>query len=89
MYLARAGAQKEMTMAEQPKLECEEAFSAISDGLAALRLFWEALDSSPSQLDQDAIARALHVTLHPMEKAAKDLEEKLGLGSDDKGGAHA
>ena len=71
----------------EARLDCESAVHAIADGLAALRLMCEAIDSSPSQLDQDAIGRALNVTLCPMEKAAEDLEEKLGLGSD-KGGAH-
>ena len=75
-------------MSEHPNLDCEPAVHAISDGLAALRLMCEAIDSSPNQLDQDALGRALNVTLRPMEHAAKDLEEKLGLGSDDKGGAH-
>lgn len=75
-------------MSDSANLECEPAFHAIADGLAALRLMCEAIDSSPSQLDQDAIGRALSVTLRPMEKAAMDLEERLGLGSEDAGGAN-
>ena len=76
-------------MSEHPaRLDCEPAVHAISDGLAALRLMCEAIDSSPSQLDQDALGRASNVTLHPMEKAAKELQEKLGLGSGAKGGWH-
>ena len=75
-------------MSERANLDCEPAFHARADGLAALRLVCEAIDSSPSQLDQDAIGRAVNVTLRPMEKAARDLEEKLGLGCDDTGGAN-
>ena len=46
---------------------------------------------APPRLDRgtkDAIGRALNVTLRPMEKAAVDIETKLGLGSADNGDAN-
>ena len=75
-------------MADHPNIECEDAFTALADGLAVLRLLCEAIESTPSELDQATLGRALNVTLRPMEKAAKDLEKKLGLDSDLTGGAH-
>ena len=69
----------------EARLDCESAVHAIADGLAALRLMCEAINTSPSQLDQGALGRAMNVTLRPIEIAAKDLDEKLGLGSGDGG----
>jgi hypothetical protein len=62
------------------RIDCEDAFHTINDGLAALRLIWDQVAHGSSH-DDEALQRALHFTLKPMEQAAKELGHKLRVVS--------
>lgn len=67
-----------MSAEAQLRMDCEEAFTTISDGIDTLRIIWDQAANGASDYGP-RMERALNFTLGPMEDAIRRLGQRLGL----------